>query len=322
MDFNFNPLSVALTLLAGLVLAGILGWIRRPRLIVFVPRLFSHSKISDQGQIAEISVMNRGFKTEEAVDLSLNRGLHYELIGSNNPDVELKSGRISIPRIGSADDCSILLQVERGSFTHVDIITCLSKETKGVVKTKLEDIPVTAQQRVAIITFLAFVMGLFVVGFWGVDLITAASTAPNNSTEADSSNPSASHSEVDSQGWEISDIYVRDKLYKELLDKQVLTTIGDFSIRKDVVTIPISISNRTDRPLTITIWIAAAISQDQIEFKNRRVSDKLLFPGATAELELQAKIGKVSNERKVQLHIYLEGNAGESLIGSRLLDLE
>ena len=79
---NFQPLSILLTIIGGLILAGLLGWIRRPRLVVFVPRLFSHSRISDKGQIVEISIMNRGFKTEEAVELSLRDGVQNTIEAS------------------------------------------------------------------------------------------------------------------------------------------------------------------------------------------------------------------------------------------------
>ena len=46
---NIQPLSIFLTVIGGLLVAGLLGWVRRPRLVVFVPRLFSHSRISDKG---------------------------------------------------------------------------------------------------------------------------------------------------------------------------------------------------------------------------------------------------------------------------------
>ena len=104
-----QPITIVFALIGGLLLAGILGWIRKARLVVFVPRLFSHSKISDKGQIAEISVMNRGFKTEEGIELLLNPAMHYELVGSNNPDATIVRNKLCVPRIGSADDCSILL---------------------------------------------------------------------------------------------------------------------------------------------------------------------------------------------------------------------
>ena len=85
---QFNPIALAATVVGGLLVAALLGWIRKPRLIVLVPRSFSYSQLTDRGQLVEISIFNRGFKTEETVELTLNHGLRYELLGSNSQDAK------------------------------------------------------------------------------------------------------------------------------------------------------------------------------------------------------------------------------------------
>ena len=128
---QFNPITLAATIVGGLIVAAILGWIRKPRLVVLVPRSFSYSQITDRGHLVEISIFNRGFKTEEAIDVTLNHTLRYELIGSNNQDAQVANNRITVPRIGPSDDATVLLLVEPGIFKPDDITQCLSKETKG-----------------------------------------------------------------------------------------------------------------------------------------------------------------------------------------------
>lgn len=313
---EINPLSIILTLLGGLALAGILGWIRRSRLVVFVPRLFSHSNISDRGQIVEISVMNRGFKTEESIDLSLNPQLHYELIGSNNPDAYLSKGRLSIPRIGSADDCSVLLQVENGTFTYQDIVSCLSKETKGVVKTKLEEIPVTAHQRVGILVFIGFLALIATLGYKSLDLVFGGPTeTPAGSRSEESPRP-------DLQGWRVSETYKSYKIYKQFVDKKLIVNVGKPTVRKAVASFPLTVSNSTEAPITFTGWISAAVPQDDIDPGKRRIQDRLIFPKGSAEYTLLAAISQNRNEHQVQLEFFLRGSDGETLSGSKLVSLE
>lgn len=152
----FNPIALAVTIVGGLIVAALLGWIRKPRLIVLVPRSFSYSQITDRGQLVEVSVFNRGFKTEEAIDVTLNHAMRYELVGSNSQEVRVSGNKITIPRVGPSDDVTVLLLVELGTFKSNDIIQCLSKETMGRTVEKVENIPPNGPQRIAIV-------GMFVV---------------------------------------------------------------------------------------------------------------------------------------------------------------
>jgi len=310
---SFQPLSVVITLIGGLVLAGILGWIRRPRLVVFVPRLFSHSKISDKGQIAEISIMNRGFKTEEAIDRSLNPHLHYELIGSNNPDATLSSSRLSIPRIGSADDCSILLQVENGRFSHDDIVSCLSKEAKAKVTTKLEDIPVTAQQRVVLLALVTLFALVVVFGFLGIDKLL----------DKDPMQPSASTSTTpDLQEWKVPSHYEGGAIYKSFVAKRILITVSAPTLKSGVLSIPIKASNNSDTPLTLMLSATGSASQDNVDFGNRHVLDKLLFPAESSTHTLAVAIEKDDREPRAVLEFFLETTDGDSMKGIRVVSAE
>ncbi len=142
---NVTPLSFVLTVLGGLLLAGLLGWIRKPRLVILVPRLFSYSHLTDRGQLAEITIFNRGFKTEESIKLSLGPSLQYNIVGSSSQDVLLVKNKLIISRIGPGDDVTTLLLVEGGAFTAGEISNCLSKESKGRVVRSPTDRPSTYQ---------------------------------------------------------------------------------------------------------------------------------------------------------------------------------
>lgn len=315
---NLQPLSILLTIVGGLILAGLLGWIRRPRLVVFVPRLFTHSRISDKGQIAEISIMNRGFKTEENIELSLSPSLHYELVGSNNPDSTLTAKKLIVPRIGSGDDCSVLLQIENGKFTHTEIVSCLSKETKATVATKLEDIPVTAQQRVGILMFFGALALLALVFVKGIDYIAEKVT----STDTDASSVSAAPKE-DTQGWSIGDIYAKkdNALFQALVSRQIAISTGPISARRNTATVPIKIENKLNLPITFRVQLISSEEQDPLSFSKRMLSGSVVFPDDSIEKSLEVLVPASPRRRKVIVDFFAESTDGETMSGSKIIDL-
>src|SRR5215204_6416118 len=157
---QFSPIALAATVVGGLLVAALLGWIRKPRLIVLVPRSFSYSQITDRGQLVEISMFNRGFKTEENVEMTLNHALRYELLGSNSQDSKVAGNKVVVPRIGPSDEVTVLLLVEGGEFKKDDIVQCLSKENKGQLASKLDEVTPTGPQRISIVGMFVAVPAL------------------------------------------------------------------------------------------------------------------------------------------------------------------
>lgn len=318
---NFQPFSILLTLLGGLAVAGILGWIRKPRLVVFVPRLFSHSRISDKGQIVEISVLNRGFKTEEQIELSLNPQLHYELIGSNNPDATLNGAKLAIPRIGSSDDCSVLLQADHGKFSHEDIVNCLSKESKGKVTTKLEELPLTAQQRVNVVVFFVIIVAVGALLFLSIDSIleTLDPDAAARSEEKPASAPLQKH---DLQGWNISDIYEDKAIYKYIVTKDLQIAMGTVTHRGQTLSIPITVANRTPEVFSLTAWTSSPVDDSGIDYERLRLSNRVIFPKGIFKYTLYAATGTAEAEKTALVQVWLTSEAGEMLKATRMVRAE
>ncbi|MGQ0688630.1 MAG: hypothetical protein ACT4NK_07710 [Limnobacter sp.] len=321
---NINPTTLFYTLIGGLILAGILGWIRAARLVVFVPRLFTHSKISDKGQIVELSVMNRGFKTEESIELILSPAMHYELLGSNNPDATLVTNKLSVPRIGSADDCSILLQVENGRFTHADIVSCLSKETKATVATKLEEVPVTAQQRVGNTVMIGIFSLMIFGGVNGIDYFIGRDTETGSSEQAATEVKSApNETPPDLQGWTIRRIYATEdnEIYQSIISRKIIISTSKPSVRGKVLLVPVKVRNDSDIALTLSLSISASLSQDDIDFDKRRLSSRLLLPNDFIEVTFEAIVPKETNRQAVSLEFFLETLEGETLRGVKVVGI-
>ncbi|WP_157745242.1 hypothetical protein [Luteimonas chenhongjianii] len=322
---NFQPLTVVVTLLAGLLLAGILGWIRKPRLVVLVPRLFSHSRISDKGQIAEISVMNRGFKTEESIELVLNPSLHYELVGSSSPDADLQKNKLLIPRIGSSDDCSVLLQVENGRFSEQEIVSCLSKETRASITSKLEEVPLTAQQRVAGITLFCITVGIFGGFFLWLDhrknsrAAEVAKEASRAIRATEDAAGIATQAPPDQQGWHISAIYSNHDLYRMLTTGQIKLEAQNSRVERGVVRIPVLVENRSQKPISVDLSVHGTLPQGELKLDRRRIYDRLLLPNDSLEAALEALVPEELARQTVVVEFFLKTSDGDSLKGSRVV---
>lgn len=138
-EFLPSPSIVSGSVIAGLTVAAILSFLNRRQLFVIVPRMFSYSEVSS-GQIVELTVLNRGRKTEEDVEVQLSPKLSYTIIATTLPSLELTDqGFIKLRRLAKGEDVSIVLSTEGGEFTRDSVLSVTSKETKGEVKNKIEE---------------------------------------------------------------------------------------------------------------------------------------------------------------------------------------
>lgn len=309
---SFNPIALAATIVGGLVVAALLAWIRKPRLVVLLPRSFSYSQITDRGQLVEISVFNRGFKTEENVEVTLNHTLRYEMVGSNSQDSKVAGSKIHVPRIGPSDEVTVLLLVEPGTFKRDDIVLCLSKETKGVAVGKLEEVPPTGPQRIAVLGMFvlvpAFLYGMSFALDYAFEFLKPAAAA---SSEQDKRRP------VDVLGWKVPWFQVGNStLLEPLKDGRIKATIGDITRKGDVATIPVVIANFTDEVLKARLSMTSAHSEKR--FKSFELSTEIsaLIPGKTEARSIQVAIPQSAasrSERTAFIEVRLENMYGQSL---------
>lgn len=309
----FNPLTLVATLVGGLLLAGLLGWIRKPRLIVLVPKQFSYSQISDRGHLVEISVLNRGFKTEDTVEVILNNALRYELLGANSQDATVAQNKISIPRIGPSDDVTVLLLVEGGPFKRDDIVQCLSKETKGTVVAKLEEVPFTAPQRVTLMGIFVAVSALL----YGLPLAIdyafeqAKVASPNASATTKDSGP------IEFQGWKIPRYYQStSQLLPALTSGKIQVTIGTPSRSADVATVPVKFTNQSDEVLDVTVSMNTAGSPKRFKSYELRASGIMVMLGKSEERSIRVVIPQKTSdvaERRVYVDVHVNSMNGDSL---------
>lgn len=305
---QFNPISIVLTLVGGLLLAAILGWIRRPRLTVFVPRTFSYNQLSEKGHLVEVTVFNRGFKTEENIDVTLNPSLKYELVGANSPDATVDKNRLKMARIAPADEITILLNVEGGVFKPDDIVQTVSKETKGITVAKLEEVPPTASQRI-------WLVGIFIV-------LPAVCYLSYVALQNVFSSPEKTEKEVAVEvektgGWTVLSIYKNkeNKLYAALVSEKLSIDIGKLRAKNDLVAVPFKITNNSGAIITATAEAITSTEDKRAPRYQQRFSDVIIFPGATVERSINViiPVNGTVDERTIFAEIFLQDAEGETM---------
>lgn len=310
---QFNPVTLAATIVGGLLVAAILGWIRRPRLVVLVPRSFSYSQITDRGQLVEISVFNRGFKTEEAIDITLNNSLRYELVGSNSQEASVNGNKITIPRVGPADDVTVLLLVEPGTFKQDDIVQCLSKETKGAIVAKLENVPPSGPQRIAIV-------GMFVVV---PALLYGMSFALDYVFDLLKDRPAAvamvkeKRTATQVQGWNVPLFHkTTSLLFEPFVAGKITAAIGAVSRKGEIATVPVSFTNQTDEVLTISFSAKTAFSPKRFKSYELMTNDFVVVPGKTETRTLRVVVpesGATLAERTAFVDVNIQNMTAQTL---------
>lgn len=308
----FNPLTIVLTVIGGLIVAGLVGWIKRPRLVVLVPRMFSYSQIADRGHLVELSVFNRGFKTEEAIDVTLNHSLSYDVIGANSQDVTIKDNKLHITRIGPSDEVTTLLLVEKGTFKPDDIVQCLSKETKGKVVSKLGEVSPTGPQRIGLVAGLIGLPLVLYAGTFGLDYLFTLASQTKTTVAADAS------SVVEVQGWRIRRFYERTSqgLFKNFSEEKVAVVILPVSRKSDWVSVPVRLSNSTDKVLKIGVSMTTAASAQKLKSYELSTDEIVLVPGRSDERAIRVIVpanASDPNEKVVFVEAFIQDTDGDSL---------
>jgi hypothetical protein len=308
---EFNPLSVVGSMVGALAVAGLLAWVRKPRLVVLVPKTFSYSQITDRGQLVEITVFNRSFKTEEAIDVTLNPTMTYHMLGANSQDVSVDKNRIKIVRIAPSDEATTLVIVENGNFKPDDIVQTVSKETKGKTVSRLEEVSPTGPQRVGLLFWIVAFPAMLYAGYLGIDKFLTTSTLATISA-------STSDKQVTVGAWTVDPVYARvgGRLLEDFKSGKIAVGMGTPNAKGDVVTIPFKFVNGGTQTVTATLAVNTNESAKRMPSYELRTSDIHIAGGGveqrSAKVIIPAQSASVS-DRTVFIDVHLESTDGDSL---------
>lgn len=320
---NWHPITLLLTLVGGLVTAGLIGWIRKPRLILLVPRLFSFSMLGAKGQLAELSVFNRGWKTEEAVEVSLSPNFTYEIIGSNSQDVTLDANKLLISRIGAGDDVTTILLAEGGVFSANEITNCLSKESKGKTVKKLEDVTPTGPQRIALVVIFILLPVTFYLSY---SVLSAYFSREIRSIGA-AATENVSREVIASMGdgslvqdWVVPK-YAKSlsgATYQAFVSGQLELRVGATSRKKDIVSVPVTLTNKSQFVVQLDVTMNTVTSKGRIPSHKLSNYDSFVLPGTAVTVSIDVVIPAAPKE--YERNVYLEASLKET--GGSVLHLK
>jgi len=315
MTLEFNPLTTVLSILGALAVAGLVGWIKHARLVVLVPKTFSYSELTDKGhgQLVEVAVFNRGWKTEDSIDVIMNPALTYQMLGANSQDVKVEDNRLKISRIAPSDEITALLIVEKGTFRRDDIVQIVSKESKGLSVSKAEEIGLTGPQRIQLVIILILMLllgGAFYLFFQSIGTPTTSQT----SQAVDKGN------ELPAKigDWNIESPY-RSKeniLYQSMIRDQIKLVVSTPVTKGDYTSIPVRIVNNASTPLLVSLTMNTNASLGRIPSYDLRSPEILVPAQQTVEKSVKVVIpGRNPSvaDRTVYIEAFLKSVEGETL---------
>lgn len=345
-----------LSILGALIVAGIVAWIRKPRLAYLVPRLFNKSNTSEHVQLAEITVLNRGFGNEEDVVLTLNPKFKYEITGSTSRDYVFEDNKLTIPRIGSNKEITVVLTVEAIAltgqlFSQADIESCLSKATTGIGAASLAEVPSSGQSKIAgVVTFIFIPILAFTV-FWGLEKLfnpkdleanASAAEASAKSAEIDAASAADAASQALAEareaianktkvykGWKVPSLYYNSggKVFRDFERGAITITVGDIkrSSTNDLVAVPVLIKNLTDSPIrySFTMTTAASESDERTPSYDRRLNDIFVAPNSVSAKEIKVVLPRNAVDpvqRMIWADVFIKDADGDTLSISQIIE--
>lgn len=279
--------------------------------------------------MVEITIFNRGFKTEEAIELHLNPHLRYEVVGSNIPDANITKSKLSITRIGQSDEATVLLLVEGGLFSKSDILSCLSKESKGSIVAKLEDVPPTGPQRITLVGLFVGIPALIYAGFIGLDYAINPNKEEKKEERTLTASPTTEEKEIDfakEDGWIIPSFYESTSgLFADAKNGKIRMEVGQIKRFQNTVSIPIKVTNKTPSTITFTLSMTSNLSEENIPSYERRTSDSLVAPGTSVEKSVKLFIPKETkntSDKIAYIELFIKSLNGDSLSSSQSFSVE
>ncbi|GAB3531794.1 hypothetical protein [Photobacterium alginatilyticum] len=297
-SFIPSPNVVVGSVIAALIVAGIMAYINRRALFVIVPRSFSYSDLS-AGQIVELTIINKGNKSEENVEVQLQSKLRYTLIASTLPSLDLSQDcMISLHRLPKGEDVSVILSVEEGEFSQDCVLSVSSKETKGKVKNNIEESQQTSSLEVAFFLVLIFV-GMPVFGYFGGNLfVQDILPRLSSSTKAEVETVAR----LENQGWEKINKFVK-AVGSDMNASEWPITISFPKRNGDLLSFTVNIKNRLPERAQYNVSLTSTYDQ------NKYILSHSILPNLRGEYLLLP-----NQDTSEKLEIYLPYEAKKKIV--------
>lgn len=292
-------------ILAGLVVAGMVAFFTMRRLYLFIPRLFSYSNLSDQGAMIELNLLNKGFMSEEQIQVALKPTRQYRLVSSTVDSVVLDAGIIKVPRLSSGQEVSIVLLVEGGEFTPDEIVSATSKDAKAQI---LKNHPSQASAAHNLIWLILVLLLVVAPSVWIGSLITEFDGRNVYTILEDQFSPGldAKREYLKKTKWENFDKFFSSGMYRYFPDQTFPIEGITISRNGDTADIHVSLHNATPKRLEFSVRAFSPNNEDSSKFLHSYWNG-VLFPDEKKEVNIQANVPTELKKQAVVLKITLQG---------------
>ncbi len=247
----FSIEALATSVIGGLILAAIVWYISQRRLYVVVPKLFAYSSLVSKSKTVELTILNRGYRSEEKVKIEFDPKLSYEQLASTNPAVKLIGSTLEIDRVSANDEVTVLIVVEGGEFGTASIASISSSECKGAIVEKLENVPLSFGTSVG---GIATAITLIVFFIW-LGWIARGTSAWEVLEDFGIRIPPPTHIQED--GWENAHRFSGSKLYNDSEVKAFPVEIKAVRHNDSQVEVDLEIQNYGDKRLEISVCLTS-----------------------------------------------------------------
>lgn len=210
------------------------------QLYAVVPKLHRKSFLSDGSSVAELVVYNKGTKVEENISLEIKQEVKCELLASNKSGVSLSDNVLTVDRIHSHSEVSVILLVEGETLSYDDLVLLTSKEIKGSFCKKVDEVPPSASKSAITISFFLFMISLF---FWGSDAYSYI----------ESTYVKHKYANTYEAGWRNLGNYLSSNLSESYSDQEFPLRLLGVSIDPKKITIKYELVNKSALPIGVSV---------------------------------------------------------------------
>ncbi len=245
-----------LKIIIGLVvfsLSSIVAYLFRMRqLYTVVPKLYRTSFLSEKGSVSELIIYNRGNKTEEDIVLEIDQEMKCELLGANSSDIKLVGNTVQLTRLHAKNEASLILLVENGILTDEKLTSLSSKDCKGKIYKKTDEVPPSSSHVALSIIGLIAIISVFT---WG----------PTFYNYLNNKWISYKYSYVVEKGWKGIDKYLSSDFMDSYSDQEFpLRFIGYKRVGK-IINISYEAINKSALPISVFIKSNTDYSKNEDE---------------------------------------------------------
>lgn len=266
-----------------------------------------------------LTIFNRGYRNEEAINIELSPERTYHLAAHSVGGVTLEKHTLRIERIPGVSDAGIILGVGSGEFSAKTIGRFTSKDAKGKIRDSFEKVPPPPGYAFGILGTL-FALALIVAGF---GFFAVREYSPASIPEFMRDYGTQLKAQAQERGWELGYNFVGSQIGNCYGPDSFPADARLVKREGDAVILQVSFVNACQRAINASAKIDTPVEFPADEWEKysvQSVNSWRIEPGTVRTAKLLAYMPEGANEPQLTLTVDLNvGNEFEYL--TKVLDV-